>query len=497
MSDIMSNVLKVNQPANNGYDNNSVRNNPIVPGDTQIQNQVNPSVVARPDGKTEAENNRFAPNNESNYGSFIANIKDMPQLMELFSKLFITDSKMLVTSGLSENFAEELSGFMEMMKMDAGQVLSFITGQAADNGKFGSVFFQVLRDVLNQTHSVELRTGILDFLKHYSDMSSSDHLMNNIVIELKEMMPYLFKADAEELKELQSHLIYEESPQKGQEAQTGAGGQKLLDLVDSHIAENGRILKEEIIPFFSKYVTQTHDLGKARDIMTLITLNVARYLGGSKESVIQSFEKLLQYGDFKKRLGEVGEGNLEAILNKMLLEQKDAGQDLWTEKLMSLMRSGLEGEGGYESKAVFQNVLNAMLLNESVYMPLLHIMLPVNLDGNIMFSELWVDPDADDAHPGNQEGERNIRILVKFDIKDLGYFDVVLSYMDGKADLLVGYPPKLKPMEKTIQTALGQIAVDHHLTVRSITLGESYKPVSLMDVFPKIAERRNSINVRI
>ncbi|MEG0689546.1 MAG: hypothetical protein RR466_12765, partial [Hungatella sp.] len=83
-------------------------------------------------------------------------------------------------------------------------------------------------------------------------------------------------------------------------------------------------------------------------------------------------------------------GNLEAILNKMLLEQKDAGQDPWTEKLMSLMRSGLEGEGGYESKAVFQNVLNAMLLNESVYMPLLHIMLPVNLDGNIMFSELWV-----------------------------------------------------------------------------------------------------------
>lgn len=495
MSDLMSNVLKVNQPINNGFDNNSVRNNPIVPGDTNIKNLADPSKIVRTDGKTEAEDQRFAFGSDSNYGTFVKNLTEMPGMAELFAKLLITDAKTVITSGLGADFAENLAGFMEMMKMDPGQLLSFLTSQSSSSGKFGGVFFQALHDVLNHTGSVELRTGILDFLKHYSDMASSDHLLRNILIEIKEIMPYMFKADAEQLAEIQSHLILKDG-QEAQEKGSERTGGKLFDLMGSEILENSRILKEEVIPFFSKYITKTKDLGKIRDLMTLVTLNVARYVNGNKESVIESFEKLLQFGDFRQRLGTIKDDNIELILNRLLEEQKSGEKNPWTEKLVSVLQSGLKGDGGYESKMVFQNIMNAMLLNESVYMPLVHIMMPLNLNGNIMFSEIWVDPDASNGS-SDREDERGIRMLIKFDIKDLGFFDVVIHYQGGKVDMMVTYPPKLSGMDKKIRNGLSQIVADNGLSPQALVVEPGLRPVSLMDVFPKISEGRNSVNVRI
>lgn len=490
MSDLMSNVLKVNQPVNSGFDNNNVRNNPITPGDTQIQNVIDPSTVVRPDGKTEAEDKRFAFSSESNYGNFITNMKEMPGLLELFSKIFVTDMKTMVNSGLGEDFAQKISEFMEMMKMDESQLLSFIKSQSSEAGKFGGVFFQALQEVLNGTGSLELRTGILDFLKHYSDMASSEHLLNNILMEIKEVMPYLFKADSDELAVITEHLL------RGNEGEPKEEGH-LLERLDENIRNNSRVLKEELLPFFSKYVSRTHDFGKTRDLMTLITLNISRYVNGGKDTVIQSFEKLLQFGDFRERLGEIKGDNLEAILNRLIGEVKNGEQNPWTEKFISLIRAGLSGDGGYEGKAIFRNIMNSMLLNESVYMPLIHTMIPVNLNGNIMFSEIWADPDAENGYDERGEEKRGIRMLIKFDIKDVGFFDVVLNYMDGNVDLMIAYPPRLAAAEKDIRKEIGKIVTDNGLSFQSIEIARSLLPITLMEVFPKISEGRNSVNVRI
>lgn len=490
MSDLMSNVSKVNQPINTGYDNNSVRNNPIVPGDTQIHNIVDPSTVTRPDGKNETEDKRFAFSSESNYGNFIANIRDMPGLMELFSKIFVMDMKTMISSGLSEEFAGKLSQFMEMMKMDEGQLLTFIKGQSSEAGKFGGVFFQALRDVLNGTGSLELRTGILEFLKNYSDTASSEHLMKNILTEIKDIMPYLFKADSDELEVIVSHL------KLGEEA-APKEGEQLLEKMNSNILNNSRVLKEELIPFFSKYISRTHDFGRTRDLMTLITLNISRYVNGGKEAVVQSFEKLLQFGDFRERLGDIKGDDLVAVINRLVQDLKEGESNPWTEKFISLIRSGLSGEGGYESKSIFRNILNSMLLNESVYMPLIHTMIPVNLNGNIMFSEIWTDPDAHNGYNENGEEKRGIRMLIKFDIKDVGFFDVVFNYTDGNVDMMIAYPPKLEGAEKTMRKEIARIISDNGLSFQSLEMERSIKPVTLMEVFPKIAEGRNSVNVRI
>ncbi len=58
----------------------------------------------------------------------------------------------------------------------------------------------------------------------------------------------------------------------------------------------------------------------------------------------------------------------------------------------------MRGEAGAQSKGVFQNILQALLVSESVYMPLLHAMIPAEVAGKLFYSEVWVDPDAEEGY---------------------------------------------------------------------------------------------------
>ena len=69
-----------------------------------------------------------------------------------------------------------------------------------------------------------------------------------------------------------------------------------------------------------------------------------------------------------------------------------------------------EGKAGIENKEDFMTLLHGMLINESVYMPVLHVTLPFILDGTLVFSEIWLDPD-DSSGGGETSGESGVKLL--------------------------------------------------------------------------------------
>ncbi|MPM56816.1 hypothetical protein SDC9_103631 [bioreactor metagenome] len=164
------------------------------------------------------------------------------------------------------------------------------------------------------------------------------------------------------------------------------------------------------------------------------------------------------------------------------------------------MEKGIKGEAGYENVDVFKNILTSMLLNESVYMPFVHIMLPMNVDNSMMFSEIWIDPD-DEKKQGSSQGsskeERKAKILVKFDIKDVGFFDLIILHQNARVDMQIFCPEKVIKIDKTIKTGLKEILERNGLAVSTISVEKSNSPISISEVFPKIYERKNTVNVRV
>ena len=328
----VADLLKVTTPLTGTE--NSTRTNPIRENDPSIQNIVDPSKVVRPDGRegVSTDTQRKALNYESNYETFMQMVRDTPALTQMITDLIYSRMGIVVSSGMGENFTEEISNFMEMLKMTEGELVYFLKNQAASAVKFKGAFFNVLRQILDQTPSIELKTSILDFLKRYNDMSAGPHLMNQIMQNLQNIRQSIPRSYGDTLAELMSKL-YTGSEQGDTTANTA-------------------VLKNEIIPYLSKYVSQTYDLGKARDWMTMLTLNIARYENGEKTAFLKAFSQMMTFGSVREKLGDISPEQLGKILANTEFERATQQYTLM-DKLTEILETGMNGtESTHEAKTV-------------------------------------------------------------------------------------------------------------------------------------------------
>ena len=466
----MPDILKVSVPTS-GYENN-VKTNPITINDAQIPNIVDPSKVTRPDGQQASLEQQLSLFYESNFDGFISALRNSPDVVELFSQIFF-QMGIEVKSGIGDKFAEELAKFLQMTKMSEGDLLSFVKNQAESSMKFQGPFFQLLQQVMNQTSSTELQREILNFLKTYNSVDSSASTMNNMYSILDNIAKYLtsnYRAPLEQLMQ-KLHLPQAFSSWQGSDP------------------ANIALLKKDIIPFLSNYIKQTNDMGPVRNLITMLMLNIAKYENGSMGRLTQAFERLMNYQDFNRVLGNMKPEDLRQIL----LEK--TGQ-AYADQFYALVERGIKGEAGLEAKSVFQNIMQSLLLNESVYMPLQHFMIPIDLMGKMLFSEIWVDPNHKRK---NEKGEtrQSSKLLIKFDIKDVGFFDLIIVQEDRSIDLQLYYPASFVDKEKQIQKDIAQLVEKNGLILRTALYARSWKPKTISEVFPQIYERKNAINVKI
>lgn len=478
----MADLLGATNPVP-GYDSTVTnRNISISPDNTQIQNIPDPSRVGRPDGRTEQQDNgAFGDTNRirynSNFHTFLQRLKESPNLAESLSKLFMGRTGIVVQSGMSEGISAELSQILEMLRMDQDQLLAFLSGQFKAGTRFSGALFALLRNAYASTASDSIRLDILNFLKSYVDYSSTAHIEGNLLRNLRGMADAMPATWAVQLRELSAQL------ENGIAAGDRAG--------------NLALLQKEVFPHMSAYVEQTHDMGTARGLLTLLALDVARYENGSETNLLQLFHRLNSYGTLKTQLGGIDDQSLLLLLhNSEFIKSSQANQ--FSDHLAAAAARALRGDGSAEVQQVFQQLVSAMLINESVYMPINHYLLPLEVEGRMLFSELWVDPDAEPKRDkdGGQSGN-TMKFLFKLDIQSLGLFDIVLTCRSSEVDICIACPERIAPFSKQIEHAISQILVKNGLTPTDVVVRKMERPIALTEVFPKIFEGKDSVNVKI
>lgn len=417
----MPNILKVTTPTT-GYDNmNNVKANPELQNPVNVQGPVNPSKVVKPDGRSDASGQpddlRFQF--ETNFDTFIRQLKNMPVLAEELPKLFNEFAGMAVESGMGSGFAAEVAGFLKMISVNPENLGDLLKAQVHSSVRYTGAFFTLLRRALSETKSVELKNAILNFLKKYTDMAESGSILSDIRRDMGEIRQRMMPKAREQAEQLEQRMIYN--------TDSGAG-------TPEQRAENLRTLKSDLLPYLNSYISRVHDRGVLRDTVAHMADLTGRYENGQSEGVLRAFEKLFDYQTIQQYFQGF---DIEKLFDALAGTEyeKAAVQNREMGALAELIKKGVSGEAGAENSQAFMRIMEAVVLNESVYMPLLHVMLPLCVDGQMMFSEMWVDPDAEgEDGEGREGGQRNIRGLVKFDIEDLGFFDMFFSY--GKEKVL-------------------------------------------------------------
>lgn len=474
----MPDILGVTNPVP-GRENNIInRNLPMSPTQTQVQNVPDPSRVTRADGRSERQDNaseQGAIRYDSNFASFLQKLAGSSELSTVLLQTLSGRMGSVISSGITEGTAAELAELMNMLKMDEGQFAQFLSNQLASGSRLNGPLFSMLRAAYRNADTDSLRGDILQFAKHYSDNSSMQHLENNILNNLNDMTRSIPARYGTRLLELTQQL----------QSQFASGDH----------AGALKQLQGQIIPFMSDYVARTHDFGHARDLLTLLTLDISRYESASEENLLQAFRQLKNHPALRETLGPLDD---EALLKlaKDSNYAKAAQQNSFADQLASAAARALRGAEDGEVQAAFRELVNAMLVNESVYMQLNHYLIPMEYNGRMMFSELWVDPNDDSGSSARDGEEPGFRFLFKLDIQSLGFFDIVLAYRKESVAIQVQCPEKVAPFTAVIEGGVKDILTRNGLHTDFIKVRAMEKPLTITQVFPKLFERKDSIDVK-
>ena len=325
--------------------------------------------------------------------------------------------------------------------------------------------------------SEAMQEAILNFAKRYGDFSSTSHITNTMLALLRQMPDYLPQSWRGRLHDLTAQL------ENG--FQAGARAEAL------------KLLQGEILPYLGTYVERTHDMGRLRTMISLLMLNVARYENGDESGLLAAFRQLSGYGESLAGLNQLDDTALLRLLRDTSFTRA-AQSDSFANQLAQMASYAMQGRYGGEVRDGFQEILRSILLNESVYMPLNHLMIPLEWEGKTLYSEVWVDPDAEEARSGSHKQDQNkIQFLCKLDIQSLGFLEFALAARGDQVELQVYVPDPVSPYGNLVAEDLREILAGHGLVGREVRVQRREKPLTLSQVFPALFEGKRSVNVKV
>lgn len=471
----MANILQVTTP---NMDNRNVVNAQDPKhgaGNPAIRNPADPTRVVRSDGRDGEQMGKDTQDAllsvvdyDSNYGAFVKSLGEGGQLADSLERLLFTGM-----AGLDKaEVADLVEKFLMSMRLDSPEdLLSYLQGQGGLQAKFAGDFFNRFRFMLLQSSSRGLQEAALDFLRGYNNYSSGEHLLEQMHSLMDDIEQLLLRSYKDEFRELTQAMDWQAA--------------------NGDTARNAQVLNKSLIPFLSEYISRTHDYGSVREATMLLVFHAARYQDGGLERLEKLFEAMESDKEFARLFEGDARESFEGLLGARSGMRPLSG---FADGLSGLLLKGANGYAGLENIQQFYNIMNGMLMNESVYMPLLHFILPFQYEDNNVMSEMWVDPDSD---RGEQTGARKIKLFLKFDIQNVGKFELVLGLQNREAAVQLFVPPHLIKEEKKIQSDVADILKNNGIRSSQLMVRRHTQDRRVEEIFPEIREKERTINVRI
>lgn len=473
----MSNILQVTDPSTY-IDNKNIHTGQELQNalsGSQVQNPSDPSRVMRADGQKSGtadeqggEQGFGIRNYQGNYTDFLQKLSQENETTALLGRILFQNGSMTAVG--NEGLGQMVQQLLESAHFEnPDQLLDFLKMQG--QAKFSGTFFENLRTLFSQEGNRGLQEAALKFLQVFNNYSSGEHLLKQMQELSEDIRGMLYTSVKQEYDSILDQINWN--------AENG------------NVEENSRILFQKLVPFLSNYISRTHDYGSVRNSVIQLILYGARYENGNTDQLKSLFERMISNRDFSYYF----EGEPEELYAQ-LTGNGGKKETIYGDLFGSLVERGAQGEAGLERVQDFYQLMKGMLLNESVYMPLNHFILPFQYQGKEAVSEFWVDPDAEKREE-EQDGGRKIRLLVNFEIHGLGEFQMLANLQDHKLSMELGVPKALSSRAGEIQTKLQEICTRNGMRVKTMQIQEKKAPYRLVDVFPKIRKKENGVNVSV
>lgn len=141
------------------------------------------------------------------------------------------------------------------------------------------------------------------------------------------------------------------------------------------------------------------------------------------------------------------------------------------------------------------DLVASLLTAPGVFTPLLHYLVPLQVEDTRAFGELWVDNGASDRKDGEEDDENHL--FLSFTVERIGEFELEVFTKNSDLTLNLFCPPELTKSFGKLKEGIARIVAGGGYTPKSTTIGPLLEKRSLIDVFPRIKEKRLGFNVAI
>ncbi|HCW80356.1 MAG TPA: hypothetical protein DG942_04535, partial [Ruminococcaceae bacterium] len=177
---------------------------------------------------------------------------------------------------------------------------------------------------------------------------------------------------------------------------------------------------------------------------SMLLNNTAILNESTKENLGAKFSQLIKYSIETLGLPEMTVSMIKSLFAEDMATVRQKENDRFLSALTSLLSHISEkGASGGVDKFTLHDILHSLLLDSSVFMPFQHIILPAQVNGRFIFSQIWIEKqDSDKA--GNQKSSRASApksLYLTFDIQDLGYFETSIRLTGRQVDMKLSCPP--------------------------------------------------------
>lgn len=447
----------------------------------QAVSPIDPSRVNRPNAENQTDQNaqfEFLPDRDSVFSKYVEHLEETPGLsqtmmkimFDLFSKAGGAQSAKVSSAAMKQLF--------EAMRMDKPEMLEALMFQAKNQTKFSGDAFHLLREIANRFPNSDFEARLAEFLKAYDGYFSTADTTLAVAADLRRIARQIPRPHSAELSSLSAGLETEQPTE--------------------NLAENLALLKEKVIPMLSRYVNASNDFGPARDGITLLLYDIARLNTGTREALAEKSASLLDCCRYELNFSEDKLEGLRGLLANQMAEQAQKPENSFFDSLMAFLSEGKKHSGSDMSHALFRDTANALLLDQSVYMPFTHLVLPAACNGKFLFSELWIEKNGEHSAGGKiQPAVRPIHLFLKFEIKSLGVFSAEISLSGRSARMKLSCPAALENNRTQIGGALSGILEANGLTPEAVELvPENSIPIEKR-IMKKVYERKVGIDVTV
>ncbi len=140
------------------------------------------------------------------------------------------------------------------------------------------------------------------------------------------------------------------------------------------------------------------------------------------------------------------------------------------------------------------DMIQGLLSAPGVFTPLLHFLVPMNMNGTKAFGELWADPDAG---KDPETGEADRHLFLCFEIEDAGYFELELYSRGKSVNIALMCPQGTERDYLPLKEAIPALAASCGYSAEKMIVEPLKRRRDLTNVFPKLNERRSGLNVSV